>query len=835
MMNSLNMTVLLISVVLLFVLPIHASEPVSFLQNATLQPAHAPVAEPNRIPFHGIPASPGAAIAPPSSSFRATYEMQAFSSASPQQAFSQSATNAVDIAKNKTLLTPAQKKISSEILYVTADSDGIPSMEGRSIAGGNVAELVYAYVQLFPNATIQSIEPYVVNITNRDEENHLAAAWIDTTKAESLAALGGIKSIQAVVPPEVRAGSVSTEGDSIHRTADIRSLFGYRGSGVKVGVISNGVDHIAQSQATGDLPSGVHILSNALDGDEGTAMLEIVHDMAPDAELYFHDWGSNSIAFTSAIDDLKNAGCTVIVDDVGWFNEPYFEDGIVASHITSLLSENQIVYVSATGNEANKHYQGSYYNDGTNFMDFSQGGSAYKNLYLHLPPGGNVRVYLEWNDPWGASSNDYDLYLMDATDLSKILIQRNSSQTGTQNPYEALSYTNTGQSAIDAAIRVQNHQGLAATRTLEVFILPKTGTSVYTDNIVAADSIFGHPAVPDVISVAAVPASSPTSIEKFSSRGPVTIAYPSPLTRQKPDITGVNRVRVTGAGGFSSPFNGTSASAPHIAAIIAQIRGAYPTLTPAQIRYVLYSSAIDLGAGGRDTTFGYGRADALRMSDFIGYTGVVRSGQWILDYGTDGTVNRRFNYGLATDTPIIGDFDNDGRPDIGVFRSGQWILDYGMDGTVNRRFNYGMTTDIPLAGDFNNDRTTDTGVFRSGQWILDYGMDGTVNRRLNYGIATDTPIIGDFDNDGRPDIGVFRSGQWILDYGIDGTVNRRLNYGMTTDIPLAGDFNNDGTTDIGVFRSGQWILDYGMDGTVNRRFNYGLAIDIPLVGKSVNT
>lgn len=114
-MNSLNKTVLLISVVLLFVLPIHASEPVSFLQNATLQPAHAPIAEPNGIPFYGIPASPGAATAPPSSSFRATDEMQAFFSASPQQAFSQSATNAVDIARNKTTLTPAQKKISSEI------------------------------------------------------------------------------------------------------------------------------------------------------------------------------------------------------------------------------------------------------------------------------------------------------------------------------------------------------------------------------------------------------------------------------------------------------------------------------------------------------------------------------------------------------------------------------------------------------------------------------------------------------------------------------------------------------------------------------------------------
>ncbi|HSA38560.1 MAG TPA: VCBS repeat-containing protein [Methanoregula sp.] len=172
-----------------------------------------------------------------------------------------------------------------------------------------------------------------------------------------------------------------------------------------------------------------------------------------------------------------------------------------------------------------------------------------------------------------------------------------------------------------------------------------------------------------------------------------------------------------------------------------------------------------------------------------------------------------------------------GTTDSGVFRSGQWILDYGMDRTVDRRFNYGLATDTPLVGDFNNDGTMDVGVFRSGQWILDYGMDRTVDRRFNYGLATDTPLVGDFNNDGTMDVGVFRSGQWILDYGMDRTVDRRFNYGLATDTPLVGDFNNDGTMDVGVFRSGQWILDYGMDRTVDRRFNYGLPTDLPLVGK----
>jgi PKD repeat protein len=127
-------------------------------------------------------------------------------------------------------------------------------------------------------------------------------------------------------------------------------------------------------------------------------------------------------------------------------------------------------------------------------------------------------------------------------------------------------------------------------------------------------------------------------------------------------------------------------------------------------------------------------------------SGVYRSGQWILDYGIDGTVDRRFYYGLPNDTPVVSDFNNDGTTDIGVFRSGQWILDYGIDGTVDRRFYYGLPNDTPVVSDFNNDGTTDIGVFRSGQWILDYGIDGIVDRRFNYGVPNDTPVVGDFNN-----------------------------------------------------------------------------------------
>jgi type II secretory pathway pseudopilin PulG len=226
-----------------------------------------------------------------------------------------------------------------------------------------------------------------------------------------------------------------------------------------------------------------------------------------------------------------------------------------------------------------------------------------------------VIVVLQWNDKFGSSGNDYDLYLFDMSDWS-VLANSTYIQNGTDDPLEAFSYTNTGGTTIDAEIDVYNYSA-AETKTLEVFIYPENGATVYANNIDPVDSIFGHPAVPGAIAVGAVRYSDPNNIEFFSSQGPVTISYPSPVTRAKPDLCGVDGVLITGAGGFGSwdgsnyRFYGTSAAAPHIAAIAAQLWGAFPSKTGDETRTTLYSSAVDLGSAGYDSVFGYGRADAL--------------------------------------------------------------------------------------------------------------------------------------------------------------------------------------------------------------------------------
>ena len=506
--------------------------------------------------------------------------------------------------QNRTQLISEMKKSKQFV----AKTDSVQNIDKRVVNKAH-NELVYVYISLDSTVQTTIIDSLAWKVTDRDENNHLAVALVDVNKLETLASLNGVKSISSVLPSVVNSGSVVTEGDIIHQTAAVRSTYAQSGAGIKIGVISDGVDNIASSKSSGDLPAGVTVLSNSIGGDEGTAMLEIIYDMTPSASLYFHDTGSNIVAFNSAIDDLVATGVNVIVDDTVWPGEPFFEDGTIASHIISVLATKNIVYISSAGNYAKQHYQGDYYNGGYNFNDFSRGSApTYKDLYVKIPSGANVQVVLQWNDSFGYSNNDYDLMLVDENGYGT-LAQSLMIQNGSGNPLESLSYTNTTGGTIEADIWVYNYRGLAATKTLELFIYTSNGASNYSDNITPVDSIFGHAAVPGVIAVGAINANNPTNIEPYSSQGPVTIIGQG--QRAKPDITGIDCVSVTGAGGFPSPFCGTSAAAPAVAAIVAQLWGQYPTATNTQIKNYILNSAVDLGTAGTDMIYGHGRADSL--------------------------------------------------------------------------------------------------------------------------------------------------------------------------------------------------------------------------------
>jgi hypothetical protein len=244
----------------------------------------------------------------------------------------------------------------------------------------------------------------------------------------------------------------------------------------------------------------------------------------------------------------------------------------------------------------------------------------------------------------------------------------------------------------------------------------------------------------------------------------------------------------------------------------------------------------------------------FRPSTHLFYLDTNGNGVW-----NGASVDKSYNFGITGDIPVIGDWNNDGKSEIGVFRNSthMFYLDYNGNGmwngaAVDRSYNFGITGDIPITGDWNNDGKTEIGVFRPSTHLfyLDYNGNGvwngaSVDRSYNFGITGDIPISGDWNADGRTEIGVFRPSTHLfyLDYNGNGvwngaSVDRQYNFGITGDIPISGDWNSDGRTEIGVFRPSTHLfyLDYNGNGVwngaeVDRMYNFGITGDKPVTGK----
>jgi len=172
-------------------------------------------------------------------------------------------------------------------------------------------------------------------------------AWLPLNQVEEVAALPDVVAIRPAIEP-IHRKLTTSEGDVAHRANLARSTFGINGSGVSVGVLSDSVDNLAQVQKTGDV-GAVTVLpgqSGVPDTGEGTALLEIVYDLAPGAAAFFATTGDSEASMATNIQALRSAGCDILVDDVAFFSEPVFQDGIIAQAIESVAADGAI-YVSA--------------------------------------------------------------------------------------------------------------------------------------------------------------------------------------------------------------------------------------------------------------------------------------------------------------------------------------------------------------------------------------------------------------------------------------------------------------------------------------------------------
>ncbi|HXG27999.1 MAG TPA: hypothetical protein VNJ47_04015, partial [Nevskiales bacterium] len=239
-----------------------------------------------------------------------------------------------------------------------ARSAALRQAAGR-LARLNDRDAVQVYVRLHRGAALvpSVLRAAGLQIEIANERYGIVQGWI---APDALAALAQLSSVRRVTVPDyafTRTGSVNSQGDVQLRAHDLRGV-GITGANVKVGVISDGAINRATAVSSGDLPAGVQIVNSPGDGDEGTAMLEIVHDLAPGASLAFCGVAAavdTSLQFIQCVQDLDTAGADIIVDDIGFFLEPYFEDGMVAQAVKTAATGG-VDYVTAAGNNADGQY-----------------------------------------------------------------------------------------------------------------------------------------------------------------------------------------------------------------------------------------------------------------------------------------------------------------------------------------------------------------------------------------------------------------------------------------------------------------------------------------------
>ena len=455
----------------------------------------------------------------------------------------------------------------------------------------------------------------------------------------------GLLGVLPVWRPMARTGRVTTQADYVLEAARTRATNtkNLTGAGVRVGVLSdsyNSLKGAANDVASNDLPAaGVQVLSDLGDGDgtdEGRAMCQLIYDLAPGAPLAFSTAYNSEADFAQQIINLADpakGNCKVIVDDIAYFDEPYFQDGVVAQAVTQVVSQRGAAYFSSAGNNGDQSYENTapvFVVGAKNLarLNFDNtGGTDVAQRFL-VPSGKEMQVALQWSDPFYTANGvktDLDAYVIssrgDTVNVS------NASNLATQFPFEYTDFTNdtskTHTTAFDLVI--VRRAGTANPARIKYIAL---SDGQPTEWLTHSGTVVGHAAAAAAVAVAAVPYFDPGTTETYSSKGSPTIlfnpngtALAAPVTRPKPDITSVDGGDTSffpsyaGAdaegNGFPN-FFGTSAAAPDAAAVAALLLQSEPALTPAQVAARLAATARPVaGQTGFSALTGAGLIDAF--------------------------------------------------------------------------------------------------------------------------------------------------------------------------------------------------------------------------------
>ncbi|MDZ4782500.1 MAG: NosD domain-containing protein [Planctomycetia bacterium] len=445
----------------------------------------------------------------------------------------------------------------------------------------------------------------------------IVSAFVPLNRIDALARLDSLAYAAPAYAPVANAGQVQTQGDAAMLAAAARAL-GADGSGVKIGLISDSFNRLggyATDLANGEFPTPVTTVVelpplNIVPHDEGRALAQIVADVAPGAQSFFNTGVAGIGNFVSAMNNLRNRGVNMIVDDLIFLTEPMFQDGAISQAIKS-STDAGIAHFSSAGNYADHSAEfGAFIDsgiDGVNggvLHDFDSGPDVDAFQQITVPVGKSFRLSFQWDEPFfvnnggpgvpsPGSASDVDILLLDAA--GAFAFDGGVNFNVGRNPVEVFQFVNDGTFDFDEDGVPDTEFSLA----FELFFGPAPERMKYVDfdggmiieeYASSAPTSFGHFGAEGVFAVAAAPYwttpafdGDPAILNDYSSLGRQVILFdPSgnrlaePIVRHHPDATGPDQGDTT----FFIPgidiepnglpnFPGTSAAAPHVAAVAA--------------------------------------------------------------------------------------------------------------------------------------------------------------------------------------------------------------------------------------------------------------------------
>ena len=444
-------------------------------------------------------------------------------------------------------------------------------------------------------------------------------AYLPVALLGPVSELPGVIRIREIVPPEPSqlTQRVRGQGPLVHGS-NIWNRAGYSGQGIKVGVIDtlygfNGLRELRGdeiplsvearcytdvSQFTSDLRDCAHTLFG---NDHGTMVAEAAVDIAPEASLYVATpWSLGDIR--EAVDWMASEGVSVIVyplssafDGPGDGTSPFGDSPL---NTVDRAVDSGIIWVSAAGNSARRHWTGPYsasVGENVTFLEFENG-----DIFNDIPlfAGDYVTVQLRWDDTWAGANRDLNLWLWDFTagDFVEYSLDVQEGRQG-QVPYELLSYRAPADGWYGVVV---SHQSGSAPDWFEIRVSGVPAIEYYTES--RSISSPAESANPGMLAVGAAPWYDVHEIEGYSSRGPTRDG------RIKPDVVGAD----CGANALEEPawrgFCGTSQAVAHLGGMAALVRQRFPDMIPADVADYLKEHAEQRKEPDPNNTWGHGFA-----------------------------------------------------------------------------------------------------------------------------------------------------------------------------------------------------------------------------------